>query len=155
MKKLLWITVFSVISTCANAGPITTVAGEEYLFNFSFDPTPSTISSSVFFTQLVRDSLDLNDTGEWTLYEDLNAAGTLIQTESVNLSSVSGLWLDGTGSALLRMTAGSLGTDPIVIFILSDQSLVTVEPQQSVPAPATLALMGLGLAGLGWKRRKG
>ncbi|WP_233076218.1 PEP-CTERM sorting domain-containing protein [Paraglaciecola chathamensis] len=36
----------------------------------------------------------------------------------------------------------------------SDAGWGTVSESSAVPAPATLALLGLGLAGLGWSRRK-
>lgn len=60
----------------------------------------------------------------------------------------------------LLMQADLRSTDPSAVGVSGENSssfgrvLLDVEAQQAVPAPATLALFGLGLAGLGWRRRK-
>jgi hypothetical protein len=65
--------------------------------------------------------------------------GTIGFTDNVNAVKVVGL--DNFG--------GSPGFD--LAFVQGLEGSVVIDP---VPAPTTLALFGLGLAGLGWKRRR-
>ncbi|MBN7798531.1 PEP-CTERM sorting domain-containing protein [Parahaliea mediterranea] len=63
-------------------------------------------------------------------------------------------WLMETDvSELLGQLAGGPSTNWSATGELS--LIYTYDPAVAIPAPATLTLLGLGLAGLGWSRRKG
>ncbi|EAQ97786.2 NF038132 family protein [Congregibacter litoralis] len=61
------------------------------------------------------------------------------------------------GNYLLEFGVTNISDDVVNTGLAYDGITVggePIEPPSDVPAPATLALFGLGLAGLGWKRRK-
>jgi len=88
-----------------------------------------------------------------------------VKVENAILSGAAGalIFNQGDDSNRFGLANASLDLPPLSIPTLFttysvgtslDDTVVRIMVPQTVPAPATLALFGLGLAGLGWSRRK-
>ena len=72
------------------------------------------------------------------------------QRWNATLTNTVGIGFQSGGtSQFLRLNGGQIANS-----LINVNSSTLVATPKSVPAPATLALFGLGLAGLGWSRRK-
>ncbi len=139
------------------------------LFTASYTETPT---SDVDLSQYIFDGFDFMLPGENMQLWDLDYTGTLDLGEVVDLvfsfdpSSMAleeldaldifhfadGAWVAMGGIVDLAngtITVSADSFSPFVLGTTGGGSMIATAPE-----PTTLALMGLGLAGIGWKRRK-
>lgn len=111
-------------------------------------------SNNAPFTQTNPSASFSDGSGGTYVVKGANAPSTLPNT----VGAVNGARIVDGGFNDLNQngTFDGIGPDTFADFILQTQSKNTFNVAQSVPAPTSIALMGLGLAGLGFgaKRRK-
>jgi hypothetical protein len=148
-----------LLSCNVQALPITLATDESALFNFDLTTEGSApfTDVNIFFTVTGPGAGELFSVD---FYEDLFGVDFSAQFSMLDVGSFSSDILDGTWAAdglfSVRFTATP---GPITITQVNatgldaDGGAVGVDGAL-IPVPATLALMGLGLAGIGYCRRK-
>ena len=164
MRRALWVlfVILLVRVVPAHATPITVSAGEVVTFNFDFI-TPGLVPPTALGISFYADAdpQGPGDFGLWRGYSELNGDGTLIYGpfNAILHSTVLGAGaVDGLFSMVLSVVSGSITVDPVAYVWIDNntQGPGPVTPSlAAVPEPAMLTLLGAGLAGAAWRRRRG
>jgi hypothetical protein len=166
MRRAVWVlpAILLGLALPVQAAPIVVSAGQVVTFNFDFGASnvipPPPYQAVQFEPRLDTSTLDATDHGLFRGFSELDGNGAQIfGPQFVNfLGTVLTTEGDGIFSMVLTVTSGSFTVNPVA-FGYEDQRLLTgaVAPLSvvvsTVPEPATLTLVALGLAAAARRRR--
>jgi hypothetical protein len=124
------------------AQDVITIAGQSYALSFAYSPRPGVSSASngidvwwggALLRSVTADGRGLFDT-DWTVFSDVVTAATDLTTLAFYATGTS----DSLGGYLDAVSLVALGSGT----------------PTAIPVPATLAMLGLGLAGFGITARR-
>jgi hypothetical protein len=148
---------FDASSTSASIeGLVSILGGLEsiYINGVNISKYDNYADNLMMFSPIPRDSDDENGRSEFELFEDWNL--------SINLMSLRDILQDGNNNiafvveGISLVGSGMQLEDPYGVGVLGfsgDFSLYASNDNSSTPEPATMLIVGLGLVGLGLRRR--